>query len=170
MSWLLRLGGVLVVAGLQLSLFGHLRIFGVEPNLMLILVALTALWANATPALATAVGGGILMDLASGSDFGLRTAFLTAICLAIIAVKQLGAHTESLWAALAAITVGTLVFDLLVVASSGAGHIQAGYVASIIGRELVLNIVITTGVYLLRVLVIDRRQQVSNELQRGSWI
>ncbi|HUC20301.1 MAG TPA: hypothetical protein VMR98_02285, partial [Candidatus Polarisedimenticolaceae bacterium] len=92
---------IILVACLQVSMFGHMRPFGIMPNLMVIAVVLVSLWGTASFSLVTAIGGGLLLDMASGSDFGLRMAFFVVVSLAIIAGRQLGLQADSWISALA---------------------------------------------------------------------
>jgi rod shape-determining protein MreD len=155
---------VVLAAWLQVSWFGHVRPLGVMPNVLLVVIALFGLWSNATPALAAALGGGLLLDLASGSDFGLRMAFYVVMVLAIIAGKQIGLHADSLVTALLVVLVGTLLYDLVVLATLGA-PINAT-VIGLIGRELIDNIVIL-GVIMAVRLNLPHRSHTTLELDKG---
>src|SRR5258708_3129799 len=89
------IAAVVIAAWLQISWFGHVRPFGAIPNLVLIVVILMALWGSATSALATAIGGGLLLDAASGSDFGLRMGFFAVTALTVVAARQFGINVSS---------------------------------------------------------------------------
>jgi len=147
----IALGTVAVVlaAWLQVSFFGHVRPLGVMPNLMLVVVVLFGLWSNATPALVVAIGGGLLLDLASGSDFGLRMAFYLVMALGLVAARQLGVQANSLVTAIIAVVIGCLLYNLVVLAALGAP--PSWLVAGLIGRELVDDLVAMLLVYLVRI-------------------
>ncbi|HUC86917.1 MAG TPA: rod shape-determining protein MreD [Candidatus Saccharimonadales bacterium] len=155
---------VMVAAWLQVSWFGHVRPLGVMPNLMLVVIVLFGLWSNATPALAAALGGGFLLDLASGSDFGLRMAFFSVVVLAIIAGRQTGLHADSFITALLVVMAGTVLYNLVVLATLGA-PIQA-IELSRIGRELVDNLVILGFLVLVR-LNLPQRPSNTPQLNKG---
>jgi rod shape-determining protein MreD len=167
MSALRVVGGVLAVAvaaWLQVSWFGHVRPLGVIPNVMLLAVILFALWSDATPALVAAIGGGLLLDLASGSDFGLHMAFYVVMVLAIIAGRQLGLHATSLVTGVAATIFGTLLYNLVVLATIKAPI--SPLVAGRVGRELVVNLILLALLYVAAA-NIGGRSRVTAELGIG---
>jgi rod shape-determining protein MreD len=146
------IGGIVAVvlaAWLQTTWFGHVRPLGVMPNVMLVVIVLFGLWSNASPTLAAAIGGGLLLDLASGSDFGLRTAFFAVVALAIVAGRQYGLHSESVLAGLAIVALGTVLYNVVVLATIGAPI--APVVVQRIGAELIDNEVILLLLMLARV-------------------
>jgi rod shape-determining protein MreD len=157
-------GLVLLAAWLQVSLFGHLRPLGIIPNCMLLTVIVFGLWSDATPALAAAVGGGLLLDLASGSNFGLNMAFYVVVALAIIAGRQLGLHATSLVTGIAITIIGTLLYNLVILATIKAS--VSGVVAGRVGRELVVNLVLLALLYVIRA-NIGSRSRVTAELGIG---
>jgi rod shape-determining protein MreD len=161
---------VIVTGLLQVSLFGHWRPLGVEPNLMLLIVVLFGLLTQATSTLGVAIAGGLLLDLTSGPDFGLRTAFFTALALTVIAARQFGLHADSFISAAAMVLGGTILFNLAIVLSSHAIMTDWTFVSVRIGREIILNLIILVIFMISRSLVRDRRARVTSELRRGSWV
>jgi cell shape-determining protein MreD len=158
-----------VVVWLQLSLLGHLRPLGVVPALVMVAVILAALWLEATPTLVAAIVGGLLLDMASGADFGLRTGFFMVAALAVIAARQFGLHAESLAPAMAIVVVATLAFNLAVVAGANATGADWVVIAQRIGLEALVNTLLLMAAFTLRAVASDRRR-VSAELRRGSWL
>ena len=80
---LIKIIAIIGVAVIQILLMPHFALYGVWPNLSLIL-ALMLLFFNADPeALFAASLGGVILDLASPLTFGLFTASLILITLAI---------------------------------------------------------------------------------------
>ncbi len=154
---------------LEVAWFGHIRPFGIIPNLAVIIVALTALWSQATPTLVAAITAGLLLDSASGTDFGLRTAFLAALAVCTIAARQLGLHADSLVAALGIVAIATILFDLAVVTSVHSAAIDWHLVASRIGIELLLNLPITATAWVFGS-AWRNRQPVLPDADRGSWL
>ncbi|HSX41204.1 MAG TPA: rod shape-determining protein MreD [Candidatus Saccharimonadales bacterium] len=133
-------GKVLIILGLvwvQVGLFGHWRPLGVMPNLMLLAVLFFGLYGSATTTLGAAVFGGFLLDNASTVDFGLRMAFYSVAALGIIASRQLGLRVDSLITMLLAVTLGTILFDLVII-STVNGTI-AGNAYSMILSEVIVN-------------------------------
>jgi rod shape-determining protein MreD len=155
-----RIVAVVAAVILQIAYFGHLRPIGVIPNLMLVLVIVSGLFSAATPTVATALFGGLLLDLASGSDFGLRMAFYLLAALVVIALRQFGVHPESLLNALILIVVLTAVFDLAIVSSIGPPNAP---VLLIITKEAVVNAVIGL-ILLVGVALIQGRKRVTGEI------
>jgi rod shape-determining protein MreD len=154
---------------LEVSFFGHVRPFGVMPNLMIIVITISAMWSQATPTLVAALLGGLLLDGASGTDFGLRTAFFAALALAVIAARQLGLHTDSIITTLAIVAVATVLFNLVVLTSVMGVSINSGFIISQIGREVVLNSIFTVAIWLAGI-NIRQRQLAVVERARGSWL
>lgn len=158
------IAAVAVAAWLQVSWFGHVRPLGIIPNVMLLAVILFSLWSDATPALAAAIGGGLLLDLASGSDFGLNMAFYVVMTLAIIAGRQLGLHATSLVTGVAATILGTLLYNLVVLATIKAPI--SPLIASRVGRELAVNLILIALLYVAAA-NIGSRSRVTAELGIG---
>ena len=153
---------VLLAAWLQTSWFGHVRPFGVMPNVMLVVVTLFGLWSNASSTLAAAIGGGLLLDLASGSDFGLRTAFFTFLALAIIAGRQYGLHADSFITVVGIVVLGTVVYDVVVLATINAPIVSV--VFGRIGRELLDNVLLLGLVVLARINLSGGRSRSSFDI------
>ena len=168
MSALRVVSGIVAVAftaWLQVSWFGHVRPLGIIPNCMLLVVIVFALWSDATPALVAAIGGGLLLDLASGSDFGLNMAFYVVTALALIAGRQLGLHATSIVTGIVATILGTLLYNLVVLAT-----IQepiSSIVVSRVGRELALNLILLLLLYIVAANV-RGRSRVTAELGIGT--
>lgn len=160
---------VLLVALIQVTIFGQWRPFGVMPNLMLILVICLALWGSASLALAGTILGGLVLDLASGSDFGLRTAFYTVVALAVIAARQLGLHSDSILSAVILVMVATILFDAAILSTIPRMDTDWSYVISKTGWQIVVNSLIMLLVLGGKVLLTDRRSRINTELKRKSW-
>ena len=155
------LGGVVVVLSvcLQLSWFGHIRPFGVMPNLVLITVVVFSLWANASSGLAAALVSGLLLDMSSGSDFGLRIAFFMVVVLAIVAGRQLGLQSESLPAVVVIMATSSLLYDLAVLATLRAPISSDSLIPVAVSAGMA--VVIAIGVMLMRAVVESRRRNLS---------
>lgn len=147
----MRIVIILLAVWLQVAFFGQLRPFGIIPNLVVIVIVLSALLSEATPTVASAVGAGLLLDLASGTDFGLRTAYFVALALAVITARQFGVHGDSvptLWGLMAAGVVGLDVLLLLSIGvDSWAGHLSE--IAGLMGAEVFVTLVLGTLGYLI---------------------
>lgn len=161
---------MLIMVGLQVAFFGNFRPFGIMPNLILVLVIVAALWLEATSALTLAIIAGMALDLASGTDFGLRTAFYSAAALAVIAGRQFGLHTDSLLTAAALVVMGTVLFDGAILLNLGQGIIQWAHVVRTVAVETVANLAVLVVLYAARNIFRSRHNRVSSELKRGSWL
>lgn len=137
----LWLGGLLAV-WLQAYFLTAWRPFGVLPNLLLVVLTVFAWVRPASQTLVLAVFSGLVLDLTSGTDFGLRMAFYSVFGLAVLFIKQLGAG-ESWWSDAALVAAGTLVYNLAVLAALAlSGGFELLPVARLILLELVLNLLL----------------------------
>lgn len=139
-----RLALVVLAVALQVGVFGYIRPLGVMPNLVLIVVILASLLTTATRAVLLAIVGGLLLDIVSGTDPGLRTAFLTLAALAAVAVRQAGVDLDSGSGLASIVALATVTWNLVLLAelSAAGGAIAAGPAAGIIAREVVVNVVL----------------------------
>jgi hypothetical protein len=137
----------LVVVMLQVSLLPALKPLGVVPNIALVWVVLVGLEGTASNALAVAVVSGLIIDLASGANFGLWTGTLVLAALTSGVVHRAGIELTGWLVAGVMVTAGTLLMTLMVLAPlvTTVGEWPAG---AMIGRfivELMLNLVLTAG-------------------------
>jgi rod shape-determining protein MreD len=157
---------IILTACLQVSLFGHMRPLGIMPNLMVIAVVALSLWGTASFCLAAAIGGGILLDIASGSDFGLRTAFFVVVSLGIIAGRQLGLQADSWISVLMLVVVATILYDAAVIAT-----LRTAITPDILGRvgaNVAVTGFIAMAVHGIKLLIQARRPTPRN-LNRDAW-
>lgn len=91
---------LIAVLVLQVSFLPALRPFGIVPNLALIVISAAALRGPLVSAMVLALAAGFVLDLASGSDFGLKTgllAFTVLICAFVVRSGfQLGIRSQLL--------------------------------------------------------------------------
>src|SRR5437870_349117 len=96
MKWLALTVLILAAAWLQVSFWPAVRPLGVIPNgFLVVAVALVAFRPN-TQSLGAVMAGGFLLDMASGSDFGLRTAFYAVLSLVLLSWRQTGVELDRL--------------------------------------------------------------------------
>lgn len=104
---------LVVVLVLQVSFLPALRPFGIVPNVALIVVAAAALRGPLVSAMVLALGAGFILDLSSGSDFGLKTgvlAFTVLICAFVVRSGfQLGVRSQLLTVVLIISTLMPLI-------------------------------------------------------------
>lgn len=132
---------------LQVNLLPALQPFGVVPNLALVAVVLVAVYLAISEALLAGAVGGLVLDLASGANFGLWTGVLILMCLVVGVVHRAGIELDRAWVAAALVVAGTLVIAAVVwlgLAAKGAQG-PAGSLAGRLWMELVINLVLVMG-------------------------
>lgn len=136
-------------AVLQLSFFGAMRPFGIVPNLAIILIAslCSSLGDGELVLLSAALG--IIFDLSSGADFGLRATFFILFSLALLVVRQIGADFGYLPSVLVAIVLGSLAYNAAIVASLMAGGqaVVPGYYSLLALREIGVDMVLAVLIW-----------------------
>jgi rod shape-determining protein MreD len=142
MRWVAFISLALVTAWLQANFLATLRPFGVVPNLLLIVIVYVGLTRSASSTIGLGLVGGILLDLASGVDFGLRLAFYTTAALAVVVLRQMGVDFDTMWIILVSVTGGTILFDAAILAplAANAATWPWGVILTKVGIELLLNI------------------------------
>ncbi len=135
---------VLGVVWLQLALLPVIGPYGIVPNLALVVVVVLAARQPLTSSLAMTVAIGWLLDVGSGSDYGLRTAFYVLLALVTTSLRQFGSDLDhfSLMASVVAAT--TVMFNLAILANLALTHtsLPLGYIGLRIGIEIILNILL----------------------------
>jgi rod shape-determining protein MreD len=133
----------LIVAGvlLQMSLLPALRPFGVVPNLVLVLVVLIGLEGVSSRALIAGVGAGFILDLVSGSNFGLWTGCLVLAALVTGLLHRSGIEPG---AGITSVMVaaGTAVMAVVIVVGlwPTTADVPIGLLAGRLLMEIVLNL------------------------------
>lgn len=143
MRWLRVVLLSLVAAVLQVSLMGALRIGGVVPNLVLVLVVCLVIWRTASEALLAAVSGGLIMDISGAGSFGLAVSSLVLICLALVALRQLGVDGHAWPVRLGLVAAATLLWGMIHVAALGFAHFGLWASWRIMLTEVVVNMLIS---------------------------
>jgi hypothetical protein len=140
----------LVVVGVavflaQMSFLPALRPFGVVPDVALVLVVLVGLEGTASAALVLAVAGGLVLDLASGVNFGLWTAVLVLAALVAGLVQRAGIEPGGGAVAVAMVAAGTVVMAAVIWLgmANTVAHWPVGWMLTRLGLELVLNLMVT---------------------------
>lgn len=137
----------LLSAWLEVSFFGAWRPLGILPNLFLVVLLISSLIVPTSEALMMGLGGGLLLDFVSGSDFGLRTAYFCFLVLLIVVIRRTGADFERWSMKLAAIISATILYDaailLTVLNSQLLQHFQ------IIGGIVVLETAFNVGLLIV---------------------
>lgn len=138
------IGIVIIALILQVSFLPALRPFGVVPDLMLVVIAAAALTGPLVLAMVSALGAGFVLDLASGSDFGLKTGLLAITVLLCAFVSrgalQIGLQAQFL-AVIVAITLVTALISISQIIFLG-GRVESGAALSNLLVLLTLNILV----------------------------
>lgn len=143
-AWLAGL--LLVTVWLQVGFLGAWRPLGILPNLLMVVIIFAGLVRGATETVAMGAAGGLLLDLASGSDFGLRMGFYTVLALVVVVMRQTGANLENLSLVWLITAVGTLVYNLAVLVGvwSAGATVPLNLAGRRIGIEMVMNLILAT--------------------------
>src|SRR5471030_2509367 len=99
---------------LQVSLLPALRPFGVVPDLILVVVVLMGLEGTASAALVLAVVAGLILDMASGANFGLWTGLLVLAALAAGLLHRAGVELSGPLVAVVMIVAGTILETVVI--------------------------------------------------------
>jgi len=136
----LRIISIALLAGLlQVSLLGALRVEGVVPNLVVVVVVCFTIWGSASEAMVTAIIAGLMMDVAGAGTFGLATSSLVLISLVSVMVRQLGVDGQILPIRIALVAGVSVLWSLLHVASIGLGAIALAATWRVMGLEIIIN-------------------------------
>lgn len=141
-GWVLG-GLVVMVVLLQQSFLGVMSFPQVAPNLFLILMAYAALGLDWREAIVMGLGGGLMLDLTSGVDFGLRMAFFSSLVMFGALLRRVATPELNIQLALSLIVAGTLLFNAAILGElivAGA-HVTWVAVWQRVGLELVLNLI-----------------------------
>ncbi len=153
---------LLPVLALQVGFMAAFRPFGVVPNLILVLAVLAGLMGTASLALGVALVGGLLLDLTSGADFGLRLGLLVLVALITGLVHRAGLTLAGSVVALVLVAAATVVGNLAVLVNLAgtAPHWPVGVILTKLGLEVVLNLSLTLAMRPLVKAVIARDQEL----------
>ena len=130
---------------LQVSFLPAIRLFGVVPNIVLVCIVLVSLSVITSEALIAAAVAGLVLDLASGANFGLWTGVMVLIALVVGMMHRAGLEIERLMVALVLVIAGTIVITA-VIWTALVPSVAHWPVSSLAGRftiELVINLVLT---------------------------
>lgn len=145
MRWLWVLFLTFMAAILQVSFVGSLRIGGIVPNLVLVLIVGLVVWGAASEALMAAVLAGLIMDISGAGIFGLATSSLVVISLGLVALRQLGMDGHAWPARLGLVTVATIAWWFIHIAAIGIN----GFIMIASWRILAIEVVVNCCIALV---------------------
>ena len=145
-----RIGLLLVVVLsilIQVSLLPALRPLGVVPSLLLPVVVLIGLEGTASVALVAGVAGGLAVDLASATNFGLWTGLLVLAALTAGLLRRAGFELNGPAVALVMVTGGTVLSTAVILLglADTATSWPVGFIAGTFFWELMLNLILTVA-------------------------
>lgn len=142
---------LLLVAVVQTSAMPHLRIWGVFPDLPLLVVVSWGLLRGAKEGLVWGLIAGLCVDLLSGAPAGAATASLVAVGF-LAGLTQRGAFRAQVLLPVAAVFVATMLYDLIFLLAmliSGRPVQWLATMGRIILPSAALNLLLTPIVYWL---------------------
>jgi rod shape-determining protein MreD len=159
-------GLVILAAWIQVNFLGALRPLDVIPNILMVVIICAGLTRGPDETLLMALGGGLLIDFASGADFGLRMAYFSVLALIVLVLKQAGAEMENIGLVVLVAVVATLLYNAAVLANLvwQRAPIDWGLVLRLTGKEALLN---SLFVVILRPLLVRVLRQPTANLLRG---
>lgn len=131
----------------QVSLLPTLRPLGIVPNLALVVMVLASLSVTTSEGLIAAVISGLVLDLASGANFGLWTGIMVLVVLVVGMLHRAGIELDRSWVPLALVAGATFVLTIGVWLGLVSG-VSNWPVLNLIGRltiELVINLGLTVA-------------------------
>jgi rod shape-determining protein MreD len=139
--------GLIVIFGalllLQVTFVAALRPLGVVPDIVLIAVILIGLTSTVSEALIAALAGGLVLDLASGADFGLRTGLFVLAALTTGVVRRAGLMLGGPVVAVGLVAIATILETVIILANVRLVGWPLGYVGRTLGTLLMVNLVLT---------------------------
>lgn len=136
---------VIIAVFLQVSFFPALRPFGVVPNILLPIVVFVGLYGQASTALVVATVGGLAMDMASSSDFGLWTGTFVLAALVCGYVHRAGVVLIAPVGVIM-VTVATVLANAVLLTSVFGATGPWSSVAGSLIIQVVLNFILTMAI------------------------
>ena len=135
---------IVLVAMLQLGFLPAWRPFDIVPDLLLVVVIALTLLSSATDGLICAMFVGLLLDICSGTDFGLRLGFYMAVTFSVSLLYRTGLNFSSLvWRLSLAAFFSLLLNILLLLNLSLSGAVMSGgYIFTTLVKILLVEIIL----------------------------
>jgi len=131
---------------LQVSLLPALRPLGVVPNVALVIIVLVALNSATSQAVLAAAAGGLVIDMAGGTAFGLWVGAFVLMTLVVGLLVRAGVELDGPLVPLVLVTAGTVVMTLAIwsslVTRSGGLPVSVAW-GGRLALELVINLILT---------------------------
>ncbi len=101
---------LLVIAVLQTTAMPLFSLWGVRPELLLLVIASWSVLAGMDSGLVWALGGGLMLDALSGGPFGAATIALT-IASVIVSLAEVNLQRDSIWLPLITGLLATVLYQ-----------------------------------------------------------
>jgi len=140
---------LLSVGLLQTSALSHLALWGVTPDLMLLVVVSWSLLRGTKAGMLWALAGGLLLDVLSAGPFGVATLALTLSSLAA-GLGELTLFQGTLWLPALASVLATVLYDgcyLLILPLFGQPISWATDVVQVLLPSVALNVLAIHPIY-----------------------
>jgi rod shape-determining protein MreD len=157
--YLMILGLTLVVL-IQAALLARVRIFGAQPDLLLVIVVCWSLLAGVTQGLAIAFTGGILLDIVAGLPVGASALALMPVCF-LASIGRTSVYHNNVWLPVLLVAIATPLHAWIILATRqlrGAPIDWIGTTTHVVLPELALNVALT-------VIIIRLLRRLNNELR-----
>jgi rod shape-determining protein MreD len=157
--YLMLLGLTLVVL-IQAALLARVRIFGAQPNLLLVVVVCWSLLAGVTQGLVIAFVGGLLLDLIAGLPLGASSLALMPVCF-LASIGRSSVYHNNSWLPVLLVALATPLHAWLLLLTRqlrGAPIDWLGTTTHLVLPEIALNVVL--ALIMIRVL-----RRVNGELR-----
>ena len=137
--------GLALVVLIQATLIARIRIFGVEPDLLLVVVVCWSLLAGTTQGLLVAFAGGIAVDLVTGLPLGASSLALMPLCF-LASVGRSSVYHNNSWLPVLLVAVATPLHGWLILLTRQLRGAPIDWVTTtthVILPALALNVVLT---------------------------
>lgn len=101
---------LIILTVLQTTLFPHLRVMNVMPNLVLVFVVCYSMYADPVPATVFAIAAGLLFDVYQASNIGFNSIMMMYIGLGLSCLTS-GYVKSNIFTVLVCVAVTTLIYE-----------------------------------------------------------
>jgi rod shape-determining protein MreD len=141
----LMIVGLALVVLVQATLISRVRVFGAQPNLLLVVVVYWSLLAGVTQGLAVAFTGGVLLDVVAGLPVGTSPLALMPLCF-LASIGRSSVYHNNVWLPVLLVALATPLHAWLILATRqlrGAPIDWLGTTTHLILPEIALNVALT---------------------------
>lgn len=139
---------IAVTAAVQVGVLPAWRPFGIVPDLLAAVIVSLSVYATASQTLLSAMSVGLLLDLSSATDFGLRLGFYTVAALGTSLLSRFGLVFDSLaWRiGLATVIVAAANLTIILTLIVGGATVPIGVALAKIGVSVAVEILVVLAI------------------------